>query len=81
MSAITIDTRLIGGTFRDYTPKLRLDFGKKARRLGDEDFFKFCLENPDVRIGMDANGDIDIMPPTGAETGIKNFKLTGKFSI
>ena len=79
MSSITIDTRLVGGTFREWTPKLRLDFGKKARRLSDDDFFEFCRENPDVRIEMDKNGDIDIMPPTGAETGIKNFKLTTKF--
>ena len=79
MSSITIDTRLVGGTFREWTPKLRLDFGKKARRLSDDDFFEFCRENPDVRIEMDKNGDIDIMPPTGAETGIKNFKLTARF--
>jgi Uma2 family endonuclease len=81
MSSITIDTRLIGGAFREWTPKLRLDFGKKARRLSDEDFFEFCRENPDVRIEMDKNGDIDIMPPAGGETGIKNFILTVKFAV
>jgi Uma2 family endonuclease len=81
MSAITVDTRLIGGMFREYTPKLKLDFGKKAKKLSDEDFFEFCRENADLRIEMDKNGDIEIMPPTGSETGIKNFKLTGKFWV
>ena len=80
MSSITVNTR-ISETFREWAPKLRLDFGKKARKLSDEDFFLFCLENPDVRIEMDPNGDIDIMPPTGAETGIKNFILIAKFGI
>jgi len=78
MSSITVNTR-ISETFREWTPKLRLDFGKKAKKLSDDDFFLFCLENPDVRIEMDPNGDIEIMPPTGAETGIKNFELTVTF--
>ncbi len=81
MSSITVDTRLIGGMFREYTPKLRLDFGNKAKKLSDDDFFEFCRENADARIEMDANGDIEIMPPTGSETGIKNFKLTTKFGV
>lgn len=79
MIAITIDTRLIGGTFQEWTPQFRLELGKKAKRLSDDDFFEFCRENADARIEMDANGDIEIMPPTGSETGIKNFKLTTRF--
>lgn len=78
MSAITIDTGLAGELLREWTPKLRLEFGK-AGRLSDEEFFEFCLNNPDFRIEMEPNGDIDIMPPTGSETGIKNFNLTGNF--
>lgn len=79
MSAITIDTQLIGGTFQEWTPKFRLELEKKAKKLSDEDFFEFCLDNPDARIEMDANGDIEIMPPTRSETGIKNFNLTVEF--
>ncbi len=80
MSSVTIDTRLIGGMFREYTPKLRLEF-KKATKLGDDDFFDFCRENPDVRIEMDKNGEIEIMPPTGSETGGINFELGVDFGI
>lgn len=79
MTAITVDTKLVGGMMREWTPQLRLDF-KRAKRMSDDDFFEFCLDNPDARIEMDKNGDIEIMAPTGAETGIKNFTLTGKFS-
>jgi Uma2 family endonuclease len=80
MSAITIDTRLIGGMFRDYTPKLKLEF-RKSKKLSDNDFFDFCQDNPDVRIEMDKNGEIEIMPPTGSETGSKNFNLIAEFAI
>ena len=80
MSSITVDTKLVGGMLREWTPQLRLDFGSRSRKLSDDDFFLFCRENPDVRIEMDKNGDIEIMAPTGAETGIKNFKLIGEFA-
>lgn len=78
MSAITVNTR-ISETFREWGPKLRLDFGKKAKKLSDDDFFEFCRDNPDVRIEMDKNGDIEIMAPTDGETGVRNFNLTGAF--
>ncbi len=81
MSAVTIDTRLIGGMFREYTPKLKLDFGKKSKKLSDEDFFDFCRENADLRIEMDKTGEIEIMPPTGSETGGINFELGVDFGI
>jgi Uma2 family endonuclease len=80
MSSITIDTRLIGGMFREYTPKLKLEFSK-AKKLNDDDFFAFCRENSDVRIEMDKNGEIEIMPPTFSETGSKNFNLIAEFAI
>lgn len=79
MTAITVDTKLVGGMMREWTPQLRLDFGKKSRRLSDDDFFQMCRDNPDARIEMDRNGDIEIMAPTGTETGIKNLKLSVRF--
>ncbi len=81
MTAITVDTKLVGGMMRAWTPVLRLNLVPKSRRLSDDDFFEFCRENSDYRVEMDKHGDIEIMPPTGAETGIRNFKLTGKFTV
>jgi Uma2 family endonuclease len=41
----------------------------------DEQFFELCQENRDLRIERNAKGEIIFMPPTGAETGNRNFKL------
>ena len=71
MTAITV-----GGMMREWTPQLRLDFGNKWRKLSDDDFFDFCRENRDMRIEMDKNGNLEIMAPTGTETGVKNLNLT-----
>ena len=75
MNSITVDTGLVGGTLAEWTPQLRLDFGKKSKKLSEDEFFDFCQDNADMRIEMDKNGDIEIMAPTGMETGIKNFNL------
>ena len=45
------------------------------RRLDDDLFFAICQANRDYRIERDATGDIQIMPPTGGETGKKNSDL------
>jgi Uma2 family endonuclease len=80
MSVITINAR-ISRTFFDYSPTLRFDFGKKVRKLSVEDFIELCQNNPNTRIEMDKNGDIEIMPPTFSETGNKNFDLLVNFGI
>jgi len=58
---------------------LTLHFGPVLRKLSDDDFFDFCQANRDWRIERTSDGDIIIMPPTGGETGERNFNLTGMF--
>jgi Uma2 family endonuclease len=41
----------------------------------DEQFFELCQVNRDLRIERNASGEIIFMPPTGAETGNRNFKV------
>ncbi|MBI1929279.1 Uma2 family endonuclease [Candidatus Poribacteria bacterium] len=48
--------------------------------MSDDDFFEFCQLNRDLRIELTSEGDLIIMPPTGGETGKRNFTLTGLFS-
>lgn len=60
---------------------LTLKFSPTLKQLTSEEFFQFCRLNPDWRIERTAHGDLVIMPPTGGETGRKNFKLTGQFSV
>lgn len=56
-----------------------LHFGPVLRKLSDDDFFDFCQANQDWRIERTSDGDIIIMPPTGGETGERNFNLIGMF--
>jgi Uma2 family endonuclease len=58
---------------------IEVDFGKFLKPMNDDEFFEFCQRHKDLRIEMNEDGEIIIMPPTGSETGIKNFNLTGIF--
>jgi Uma2 family endonuclease len=49
-----------------------------ARPMSDEEFFRFCVANPDLRIERTAEGEIEIMPPTGFETSHRNAGLTAQ---
>lgn len=60
---------------------IEVDFGKFLKPMNDDEFFEFCQRHKDLRIEMNEDGEIIIMPPTGSETGIKNFKLTTKFGV
>jgi Uma2 family endonuclease len=52
-----------------------------AMHLDDDLLFAFCQANRDLRIERDAHGDLEIMPPTGAETGARNADLTAEVVI
>src|ERR1700693_3370636 len=46
------------------------------RPLSDEEFFDFCMKNPDLHIERRSNGEIVIMPPAGMETGYRNSDVS-----
>ncbi|HTE87681.1 MAG TPA: Uma2 family endonuclease [Terriglobales bacterium] len=48
--------------------------------MGDEQFFKFCQINRDLRIERTAEGDLIIMPPAGGSSSLGNAQLTYLFS-
>jgi len=48
--------------------------------MDDDAYFEFCMKNPDLRIERDANGKINIMPPTGVETSFRNGDLTAQLT-
>ena len=48
--------------------------------LDDDQYFEFCMSNPDLRIEREANGEIIIMPPTGGETSYRNSDLTSQLT-
>ena len=47
--------------------------------MDDDEFFDFCQINRDLRIERTADGEIIVMPPTGSETGGRNFDLVVQF--
>ncbi len=81
MSAVTVSSKILGKAWADYYPEVTFNIGKLLRKMTDDEFFEFCRENPELRIEMDKRGGIEIMPPTGSETGGRNFTLAVKFGI
>jgi Uma2 family endonuclease len=51
------------------------------RPLSDEEFFDFCLKNPDLHIERHANGEIVILPPAGMETGYRNSEVSAQLGV
>lgn len=58
-----------------------LHFSPLLKKMSDEDFFEFCQLNPEWRFERTSEGDLIIMPPTGGETGNRNFNLTAAFGL
>jgi Uma2 family endonuclease len=50
-------------------------------QMTSEQFHEFCFLNRDLRIERNQNGDISIMPPTGSETGNRNFNIALQLGI
>jgi Uma2 family endonuclease len=49
--------------------------------MDSDRFFDFCQSNRDLRLERTATGEIIIMPPTGGETGRRNFNLAAEVGI
>lgn len=49
--------------------------------LTDEQFYKLCQVNPDIKLERSAQGKLIVMPPTGWETGNRNIKLTTRLQV
>ncbi|MBD1881269.1 MULTISPECIES: Uma2 family endonuclease [unclassified Coleofasciculus] len=47
-------------------------------KLTDEQFEQLAAANRDLRLELTAKGELIIMPPTGGETGDRNFELDGQ---
>ena len=56
-----------------------LHLGALSKKLDDADFYELCQANQDWRIERTSDGDIIVMPPTGGETGRRNFDLSVSF--
>jgi Uma2 family endonuclease len=59
---------------RDAAVRLVLDV--HSVRLTDDQFFRLCSDNRDLRIEMTASGELIVMSPTNPETDRKNAIIT-----
>jgi Uma2 family endonuclease len=65
------------------TPELYEPFTLNIRSMSltDEQLLRLCQENPELRLELNAQGELVIMPPTGSKTGLRNnefsYTLTG----
>lgn len=64
----------------DSMETVRMHFAEDIR-LTDEEFFRFCQDNPSLRFERRKNGDIVLMSLTGGETGNRNFELNIDFGL
>ncbi len=60
------------------TTTLKLD---PIIQLSDEQFYRLCQFNPDLRLERNAKGELIVNPPTGGDTGTFNAGLIGEFYI
>jgi Uma2 family endonuclease len=54
---------------------LTLNFNRVIK-LTEEQFYQLCVDNRDLRLERNAQGELIIMSPTGGETSIRNADLT-----
>lgn len=46
--------------------------------MSDDDYYAFCMANPEVRLERTAQGEIVIVPPAGLESDHRNVKVVSK---
>jgi len=56
--------------------KINLGFLTASKAMPDEQFYQFCLSNPELRIERSALGEITIVPPAFSDTGNRNLKIS-----
>jgi Uma2 family endonuclease len=56
--------------------KINLGFLTASKAMLDEQFYQFCLSNPELRIERSALGEITIVPPAFSDTGNRNLKIS-----
>jgi Uma2 family endonuclease len=60
----------------DLTSAATLTLGPEDR-LTDDEYFEFCMENPDINFERTARGEIVIVPPAGPESDYRNADAIG----
>jgi Uma2 family endonuclease len=59
---------------------VRLTLNVRSVRLTDDQFYRFCCDNPDLRIELTADGELIVMSPTNPNTGRKNARINQRLA-
>lgn len=80
IAAATLEVEVAEATIRvEYRPVVLQT--APALEMDEEQFFEFCQLNKDLRIERTAEGNLEIMPPTGGETGNRNFRIALQLGV
>jgi Uma2 family endonuclease len=60
---------------------LLLDVSNATLHVTPEQFDLLCVDNPDLRLELTKDGELIVMPPTGGETGKRNFDLITQVGV
>ncbi|NER28433.1 MAG: Uma2 family endonuclease [Symploca sp. SIO1C4] len=52
---------------------------RSVLEMTDDQFYKLCRANPDIKLERNVRGELIIMSPTGGETGNRNIEIAGEF--
>ena len=63
------------------TLRFKFEANNKRLKFTDDEFWDFCRQNDDLRIEMTKEGDVIIMPPTGANTGERNSEINFQLKL
>lgn len=61
--------------------RFKFESGSKRLKFTDDEFWEFCRQNDEMRIEMTKEGDVIIMPPTGANTGERNSEINFQLKL
>ncbi len=62
-------------------PTTTITLDVSLMQLSDEQFYQLCAANPDLRIEINGDGELVIMPPAFGDTGERNFDLVVQLGI
>lgn len=54
---------------------------KGARRFTEQDFYRFCVKNPDLMAELDQHGNLLIMPPVNPDSGAHEAGAIGALFV
>jgi Uma2 family endonuclease len=63
------------------TNPVLLNIADLKLRITPDEFARLCQLNRDLRLELNKDGELIVMPPTGGETGKRNSKLNARFVI